>query len=67
MSELTGLCPGGWVFYDHSEPEQGPRDCVPKLSWLHYWPRSEPSGKKNNIEDMYANISYDQIFISNRA
>lgn len=28
-NRLTGLCPGDWVSYGHSAPEQGPGDCVP--------------------------------------
>lgn len=28
-SRLTGLCPGDWVSYDRSAPEQGPGGCAP--------------------------------------
>lgn len=47
---LTEPCPGGLVSSDRSAPAQGPGDCVPIWSWLHYWPKSEPSETQTDAE-----------------
>lgn len=49
VDRLTGLCPGGWVSYGRSAPEQGPVDCAPIWSWPHYWLGSAPSETRTQL------------------